>query len=199
LSFTRATVTSLPAPRVTIDLGRKQPDFLFRGGNPPAGASINYWLNAAPQGPVTLEVSEFAGDRVATVRVGEPRPGINRVHWDLQFPSTAAQRTAMQEELGAAITFLETRVVAATKRQQLSRLRTALAAASTDQALNQLRTELVTDFNGFAAGRRLFGAPIGRTAAEAGTYRLTLTVNGQTLRGTVRLRNDPMTAEHGGR
>jgi hypothetical protein len=184
---------------VTINLGRKQEDFLFRGANPPAGASINFWLNAAPQGAVALEVLEFVGDRVAAVRLGEPRAGINRVYWDLQFPSTAAQRSAMQARLDAALTFLDTRVVDADKRQQLGQLRTALAAASTDQALNQVRSTLVADFNGYAAGRPLFGSPIGRTAAEAGTYRLTLRVNGQTLQGTVTVRDDPMMAEHGGR
>ena len=186
---------------VTIDLGRKQEDFLFRGANPPAGASINFWLRTAPQGPVALEVSEFTGDRVATVRLGTggAQAGINRAHWNFQFPSTAAQRAAMASRLDAAITFLDGRVVEPARRQQLGRLRTALAAASTDAALNQVRLELVTDFNGQAAGRPLFGTPIGNTTAAAGTYRVTLRVNGQTLEGTVTVRDDPMRAEHGGR
>jgi len=62
-----------------------------------------------------------------------------------------------------------------------------------------VRVELVTDFNGQAAGRPLFGTPIGNTTAAAGTYRVTLRVNGQTLEGTVTVRDDPMKTEHGGR
>ena len=178
-----------------------QEDFLFRGANPPAGASINFWLREAPQGPVTLNVSEFAGDRIATVRLGGggAQAGINRAHWNFQFPTTAAERAAMAARLDAAIAFLDGRVADATRRQQLGRLRTALTAASTDAALNRVRLELVTDFNGEAAGRPLFGSPIGNSTAGAGTYRVTLRVNGQTLEGTVTVRDDPMMAEHGGR
>ncbi len=186
---------------VTIDLGRKQEDFLFRGANPPSGASINFWLRTAPQGSVTLEVSEFAGERIAAVRLGAggAQAGINRAHWNFQFPSTPAERRAMATRLDAAITFLDGRVVETARRQQLGRLRTALAAASTDAALNQVRLELVTDFNGQAAGRPLFGMPIGTATAGAGTYRVTLRINGQTLEGTLTVRDDPMMAEHGGR
>jgi len=214
---------------VTINLGRKQTSFLFRGANPPAGAAINFWLREAPQGNVDLEVSELAGERVATVRVGDgggfrggrggrggrgrggrggggggsgargPQAGINRAFWNFQFPSTAAERGAMNERLVDAINFLDGRVIEADKQQQLARLRVQLADADNDGALNQIRDELAADFNGYAAGRMLFGPQIGASTAEAGTYRVTLTVDGESYEGIVTVRDDPMMAEHGGR
>ena len=126
-------------------------------------------------------------------------PGIKRAHWTSRSRTPAAERAARAARPDAAIAFLDGRVADATRRQQLGRLRTALTAASTDAALNRVRLELVTDFNGEAAGRPLFGSPIGNSTAGAGTYRVTLRVNGQTLEGTVTVRDDPMMAEHGGR
>ncbi len=211
---------------VTINLGRKQTSFLFRGANPPAGAAINFWLREAPQGNVDLEVSELAGERVATVRMGGgggfrggrggrgrggrggggggsgargPQAGINRAFWNFQFPSTAAERGAMNERLVDAINFLDGRVIEADKRQQLARLRVQLADADNDGALNQIRDELAADFNGYAAGRMLFGPQISASTAEAGTYRVTVTVDGESYEGIVTVRDDPMMAEHGGR
>ncbi len=215
---------------VTINLGRKQPNFMFRGGNPPSGAAINFWLAEAPQGTATLEVSELVGDRVAVVRMGGglgagrggrgggragrggaggratrgvaprgPQTGINRAFWDFQFSSTAAARASMNARLVDAINFLESRVIEEEKRQQLGQLRVRVAEADTDIALNRVRNELAADFNGYADGELLFGPQIGSTTAEAGTYRLTLTVNGQTHEGTITVRDDPLMGEHGGR
>jgi photosystem II stability/assembly factor-like uncharacterized protein len=210
---------------VTINLGRKQPNFLFRGQNPPAGAAINFWLRDAPQGNVSLEVSEFTGDHVATVRMGGgggfrggrggrggrrggggggggargSQAGLNRAFWNFQFPSTATERTAMNERLVDAINFLDGRVIEEDKRQQLTRLRVQLADADNDRALNGIRNELAADFNGYADGRTLFGPQIGAITAGAGTYRITLTVDGQSYEGSITIRDDPMMTEHGGR
>ena len=206
---------------VTINLGRKQPDFMFRGQNPPAGAAINFWLRQAPAGNVSLEVSEFDGDRVATVRMGAggrggraggrgvrggravaargPQAGINRAFWNFQFPSTAAERAAMSARLVDAIDFLESKVIEGEKQEQLTRLRLQAAEANTENALNRVRNELAAGFNGYAEGEMLFGPQIGSTEAAAGTYRVTLTVDGQAHTGTLTVREDPMMAEHSGR
>jgi hypothetical protein len=189
----------------SIDLGRQQPDFVFRGENPAAGAAIHFWLRDAPGAGVSLDVSEFAGDRVARVPLTGGRgssgvhAGLNRVRWNMDFPSTTADRAAMQARLVAAITFLDGRVVDATKREQLSRLRTQIALADTDRTLNTIRNELAADFNGYAVGRTLFGPQIGATRATPGTYRVTLTVGGASHVGSITIRQDPLMTEHGRR
>ncbi|MFY9561192.1 MAG: glycoside hydrolase [Terriglobales bacterium] len=80
------------------------------GQNPPDGAMIDYWLKAAPSGPVVLEIRDAAGNlvrrfssadkpepvnakelNVPTYWVRPPRvlsaaPGTHRFVWDLHYP-----------------------------------------------------------------------------------------------------------------
>ena len=65
--------------------------------------------------------------------------------------------------------------------------------------LHRVRNELAADFNGYAEGKTLLGPQIGSTTAESGTYRVTLTVGGETYEGSITVRDDPMTLEHRGR
>ncbi len=51
------------------------------GDNPPYGASINYWLGSAPDGPVTIRITNDAGETVRTLD-GTADVGLNRVWWD---------------------------------------------------------------------------------------------------------------------
>ena len=204
---------------VTINLGRKQPDFFFRGENPPPGASINFWLNDAPQENVQLQVSEFVGDGVVDLRIGGqggrrgsgrgrsnragigqlPQAGINRVFWNFQFPSTDAERASMRQRLTDAIIFLQGQVIEDSKQQQLTKLAGEIANADDDGSLNAIRNELAADFNGYAAGEMLFGPQIGPVTAEPNTYRITLTVDGQSYEGSVTIRDDPLATKHAGR
>jgi photosystem II stability/assembly factor-like uncharacterized protein len=65
------------------------------GQNPPYGAAINYWLKAAPSGPVTVTIEDQQGRRVRTLQ-GSRNAGVNRIHWDLRNEPTkqAMLRTA---------------------------------------------------------------------------------------------------------
>jgi len=54
-----------------------------QGQNPAYGASINYWLGAGVDGPVTVTIEDGTGEVVRTLE-GGAAPGINRVQWDLQ-------------------------------------------------------------------------------------------------------------------
>jgi hypothetical protein len=59
-----------------------------QGANPPYGASINYYLKAATEGDVKLEIKDAGGKIVRTLD-GTKEAGINRVWWDLTYePST---------------------------------------------------------------------------------------------------------------
>jgi photosystem II stability/assembly factor-like uncharacterized protein len=42
----------------------------YRGENPPSGAAIDFWLGAAPQGPVQIEVEDRATGGVRTITLG---------------------------------------------------------------------------------------------------------------------------------
>jgi len=86
------------------------------GKNPPDGAILDYWLGAAPAGPVTLEIADSAGKLVRRFSSAEPpepadpkahpvpaywfrapqplsaAPGMHRFVWDLHYPPPAVLR-----------------------------------------------------------------------------------------------------------
>ena len=54
------------------------------GQNPPYGASINYYLKAAPSGNVAVTILDHKGQVVRTL-TGSKAAGLNRIHWDLRY------------------------------------------------------------------------------------------------------------------
>jgi photosystem II stability/assembly factor-like uncharacterized protein len=63
------------------DLGQRT----WRAANPPEGALISYWLEKAPDGPVTVAIADAAGEEVYRITEKEPKPGVTRVAWDLRY------------------------------------------------------------------------------------------------------------------
>jgi hypothetical protein len=53
------------------------------GQNPPGGASISYFLKAAPKAEPSIKITDAQGQAVATVR-GTRTAGMNRVWWNLR-------------------------------------------------------------------------------------------------------------------
>jgi photosystem II stability/assembly factor-like uncharacterized protein len=107
-----------PAYRVRWDMNTDTPlpPDEPAGGNPPDGAIIDYWLNAAPSGPVVLEILDGAGklvrryssaDPVATIEpmldiptywvrpplVLSAAPGMHRFLWDMHYPPVPGGRS----------------------------------------------------------------------------------------------------------
>jgi len=61
------------------------------GQNPAYGASISYYLKAAPSGDVKLRIEDAKGQTVRTL-TGTKTAGINRVNWDLRGEQTKEVR-----------------------------------------------------------------------------------------------------------
>jgi photosystem II stability/assembly factor-like uncharacterized protein len=68
-----------------------QEDEPSAGENPPYGASINYYVKAAPVGNVTITVLDPKGQVVRTL-TGPKAPGLNRLYWDLRHEPTTQVR-----------------------------------------------------------------------------------------------------------
>jgi hypothetical protein len=71
-----------------------QPGDPAAGENPDFGASLNFYLDAVPEGPVTLSVEDHGGEHVRTLTACDVRPGLNRVMWDLTH--TPSQRPRLR-------------------------------------------------------------------------------------------------------
>jgi hypothetical protein len=61
------------------------------GQNPPYGASINYWLQAAADDSVSITILDGAGAMVRSLK-GPAKAGINRVWWDLRYDRSKEAR-----------------------------------------------------------------------------------------------------------
>jgi photosystem II stability/assembly factor-like uncharacterized protein len=59
-------------------------DRTFAGPNPPAGASIVYFLRSAPAGDLSVKVLDRSGKTIRTLTNPPRTVGVNRVAWDLR-------------------------------------------------------------------------------------------------------------------
>ena len=81
--------TPRPAYRFLMrQRSQRQPEDPGAGRNPVYGASISFYIKSVPEDGVELEVHDEDGDPVQRLSTGELRPGINRVHWNLQEASS---------------------------------------------------------------------------------------------------------------
>ena len=64
--------------------GRIQSYFKFRGGNPPRGAPISFYLRSEPQDSVKIEIEDPIAGRVRTLYT-RAHAGINRARWNMEF------------------------------------------------------------------------------------------------------------------
>jgi len=93
--ITAAPVT-LFAPRPayrfqSVQTNVNMQDDLTAGQNPEYGASINYWLKAAPQRAPQIAIADASGNTIRTFD-GTRSVGLNRVHWDLRNQPTTPPR-----------------------------------------------------------------------------------------------------------
>ena len=87
LASTGAVFEPRPTTRWTrFDRGRSsQGDAFFRAPNPPDGVYLDYYVNPAWSGDVSLEILDAAGERVRALAVPDDRrSGLQRVIWDMR-------------------------------------------------------------------------------------------------------------------
>ena len=57
----------------------------YRAPNPPGGAVIQYYVSERPDGPLSLAITDAAGDAMRTIRLRNVEPGVNSTVWDLRY------------------------------------------------------------------------------------------------------------------
>ena len=62
----------------------------FSTPNPPYGAMIDYYIRTGTTGNVRITISDKSGKTIREL-TGPAEAGVNRVEWDLRYPSAAAQ------------------------------------------------------------------------------------------------------------
>jgi photosystem II stability/assembly factor-like uncharacterized protein len=145
----------------------------FAGENPTRNAVINYWLGPAASGEAVFEISDTRGP--LTRRIAVPaRPGVGKLEWDMRFAPAVPGAGAA----GLAPTTTAPPQVAGAARGQGAAGRGA--GRGGDPAAGQR-----------GGGRGGRGGGVAGPLATSGTYRVTLTVNGETALGSISVRPDP--------
>lgn len=178
----------------SVSRGGQRGHFWFAGENPPSvspsgtlpragltqSALIAYYIKTSPSADPTLEIS---GARGLTRTVTLPRSaGISRYKWDLRFaqpPLTDAQRQAVTQRF-------EQIIRAGGEEQENYQQSYARFQAATTEAGRREAIQVLLDMGGG------FANELRGSTAGPGTYRLTLTVDGNRYTSTLVLRADPM-------
>jgi hypothetical protein len=175
----------------SVSLGRQQTFFKFRGENPQSGAFIHFYLKSVPEGKVTMEIQDLAGKQRVALRVS-PKPGINKVRWDMRFPPAESEINAFKGRLETSINELLLLAKSDPEQKVLSEVQERLKNAKTDRDLTRIYRQMTGEFGFYSEGRDLFGPGLAPINAPAGTYRITLSVDGHSVNGTISIRNDPL-------
>jgi photosystem II stability/assembly factor-like uncharacterized protein len=80
--FTVRGATRWQLANSDADLGDRE----WRAENPPQGALFRYYLKAAPERPLTLEVKDARGQVAWTSQVRNAKAGVNQTTWNLRHP-----------------------------------------------------------------------------------------------------------------
>ncbi len=180
--------------------GGQRGHFWFGGENPPTIeptssipraefrnlAQVTYYLGKAAR-EAKLEIAAVSATHTVTLDL-DREPGIHRVLWDLQFdppPFTAEQRQTVAQAFERVIGM-------GFGGQQVGRAYERFQAAQTPREEREAMQILLSPFIESGLGDE-YRVP----SAGPGTYRLTLTVDGEAHRGTLTIRPDPLLAEGG--
>jgi photosystem II stability/assembly factor-like uncharacterized protein len=103
LQYTNGSGMSIAYQDLPGPDGVVRPTFLDGGQEPPAGAMLEYSLQQAPAGPLTLSIVDRKGQEVQRFSnqgqggsVLPARPGMNRFVWDLRYAAARAGDSTVQ-------------------------------------------------------------------------------------------------------
>ncbi|MCJ7581866.1 MAG: hypothetical protein MUP98_15210, partial [Candidatus Aminicenantes bacterium] len=170
-------------------------NLFFEGENPPAGATVSFYLKDKSAGPVKLEISDATGELKTTYTFNDAEAGITRLMWDMRFDPSPDQ---MQQSLTQMQSMMD-RILGRPEVEEAQK-------AIVEKAIEQLKQPGIGYREaqaiqskafatiGFGGGGRGFGGGGrggGAATAEPGTYGVKLTVNGTEYSGKVTVRQDP--------
>lgn len=175
----------------SINTGRKQPYFEFRGDNPRPGAYINFYLKDPPQDTAVATVSEFTGPHSYSFKI-PVKAGVNRAYWNFRFLPTEEEIYAYKEALNGVINKLLKKVEKPELQEKLRGIMDEWELAHSMRELNTVRRDLVKDFAVYAGGRPFFEEKMFPLEAKAGTYKVMIKIGDLEESGSVQVREDPM-------
>ncbi len=179
-----------------VSRGGSRGSFYFRGENPPSEAVLNFYLKDTPSGKIQLEISDIGGELKRAVEL-EGAAGINQYRWNMSFDPTEQQRMMFVEQMKQMIQGMPEQVeLTRAQSRELNLIGRKLDDPLTNEELMDVQRQIMevmgAGARGFGFGGRGRGGGLRGPQAEPGTYRITLTVDGNTYTGTLVIRQDPI-------
>ena len=174
-----------------VSLGRQQSFFKFRGENPPRGAFINFWLKSSPQGKVKITIEDLLG-RFRNEMTVTAKSGINQANWNMRFPVLKEEVVQFQKGLVKTLDKLAGMIKTDAEKSDVSKLLKTVKGETSQRLLNSIYRQLTRNYSAYSQGFDLFGPGLQQHEAVAGEYKITLEVDGLTLFGKLKIRNDPL-------
>ena len=174
-----------------LNVGRTQPQFEFRGENPPPGVLIHFYLKENPRDSVTLTIEEHSGKHKSVLKI-KAHQGINRTSWNFRFEPTDEETEQYRNALVSVVEDLDTRIANRDKKMGLKDILTRIKEAKGYRDLNSARKLLQTEYNIYANGKGYFGEKLGLIGAESGVYKAIVKVGNTNESITIQVREDPM-------
>ncbi|MEO0337696.1 MAG: sialidase family protein [Bacteroidota bacterium] len=179
-----------------LNTGRKQPAFMFRGRNPPAGVGINFYIKEKGPDTAMITIKDIAEAHQFQFNTTVEQ-GLNRARWQFYFAPNESEVKAYEQGLLHALVLLEPRVKSADLKNELDGLRREITGEKDFQVLNEIREKMVDQFSSYADGKTLFGPQLGWLTAPAGQYKVEIKYRDQTATGVIEVREDPMLEQKG--
>lgn len=180
----------------SINTGRKQPAFMFRGQNPPRGAGITFHLKEDAGIDAQITIENIDGSYQATITTPAEK-GLNRTHWNGRFAPNATDVKAYEQRLLKATETLSGKTNDPLLLKELDGLQREIKGETSYRVLNEIRGKMVEQFGPYAEGQMTFGPKLNGFSAPAGRYKIKLQVGDFQTEGVLEWREDPMMEKHG--
>ncbi len=171
---------------ISINTGRKQPFFEFRGENPPYGAIINFYSDNAIDGNITIKTQNSSNSYSKNI---ELKRGINRFIWPYILDRTQEEFEKYKLSFMNIVNDLKTISGQIDKLNQYD-----FKSLTSYREVNNLRKKLLDDFGMYANGNKIFPNKISRNfSISPGTFNVEITLkNGEKFYDTIIVRDDPI-------
>jgi len=171
---------------ITINTGRKQPYFEFRGENPPYGAIINFFGNRSEKGKLIISNDLESNFYNKEINISD---GINRFLWPFILDRNSKELENYKRKFidlvdGFSDIVLNKKNLKSYDFQKLNSF----------EEVNKLRKKFLDEFGMYANGKNIFGEKVYQTYdIKPGKYKIKIELeSGESFTDTIIVRDDPI-------
>ena len=171
---------------ITINTGRKQPYFEFRGENPPYGAIINFFGNRSEKGKLIISNDLESNFYNKEINISD---GINRFLWPFILDRNSKELENYKRKFIDLVDEFSDIVL---NKKNLKSYN--FQKLNSFEEVNKLRKKFLDEFGMYANGKNIFGEKVYQTYdIKPGKYKVKIELeSGESFTDTIIVRDDPI-------